>query len=66
MPPGVVMGLAYNEYGGSALYIEAQLASFLNEGKGQLKVTGSLGEVMKESSMIAQSYAKNFLAKYFK
>jgi len=23
MPPGVVMGLAYNEYGGSALYIEA-------------------------------------------
>ena len=38
----------------------------MNEGKGQLKVTGSLGEVMKESSMIAQSYAKNFLAKYFK
>jgi Lon-like ATP-dependent protease len=27
-----------------------------------LKVTGSLGEVMKESSMISQSYAKNFLS----
>jgi Lon-like ATP-dependent protease len=53
IPPGVVMGLAYHEYGGSILYIEATRASFGSEGKGNFKVTGSLGDVMKESTSIA-------------
>lgn len=52
-PPGVVIGLAYNDYGGSILYIESTQSSFLIEGRGELKVTGQLGDVMKESSMIA-------------
>lgn len=61
-----MIGLAYNEYGGSILYIESTQSSFITEGRGDLKVTGSLGDVMKESSMIAQTYAKNFLASNFK
>ena len=61
----MVIGLAYNEYGGSILYIESAQSSYMGEGKGGLKVTGSLGEVMKESSAIAQTYAKSFLAKHF-
>ena len=69
-PPGVVIGLAYNEYGGSILYIESAQASFKNtEGKGagsgSLKVTGQLGDVMKESSSIAQTFARFFLNKHF-
>lgn len=61
-PPGVIIGLAYNEYGGSILYIESAQSSFALEGKGGLRVTGSLGDVMKESSSIAQTYAKKFLS----
>lgn len=67
-PPGVVIGLAYNEYGGSILYIESTQSSFdLLPGRsgGDLKITGQLGDVMKESSMIAQTFAKNFLHKHF-
>jgi Lon-like ATP-dependent protease len=60
-PPGVVTGLAYNLVGGGIIFIEATQASFSRSssddkplaGKGMLKVTGSLGEVMKESSQIA-------------
>lgn len=67
-PPGVVIGLAYNSIGGGILFIEATKAShpkITENSKGSLRVTGSLGEVMKESSSIAQTYAKNFLYKYF-
>lgn len=40
-PPGVVIGLAYNEYGGSILYIESTQSSFEEKmGKGELKITG--------------------------
>jgi len=52
----VVVGLAYNAYGGGILFIEATKAnqSKVNENsRGSLRVTGSLGEVMKESSSIA-------------
>lgn len=55
-PPGVVIGLAYNGYGGGILFIEATKASTSKQSdssKGSLRVTGSLGEVMKESSSIA-------------
>lgn len=55
-PPGVVVGLAYNQYGGGILFIEATKANqskVSENSRGSLRVTGSLGEVMKESSSIA-------------
>ncbi len=66
----MVCGLAYSEVGGSILYIEARefnIDKGLKDrpGSGQVKVTGSLGGVMKESIMIAHTLAKNFLGKYF-
>ena len=65
-PPGVVIGLAYNSMGGSILYIEASKASFGQDAtNGTLKVTGSLGNVMQESSSIAQTYTKSFLSEHF-
>jgi Lon-like ATP-dependent protease len=64
-PPGVVIGLAYNDYGGSILYIESAQSSYGSEGRGEVRVTGQLGDVMKESTMIAQTFAKNFLNRHF-
>ncbi|MBU3713599.1 MAG: endopeptidase La [Ferruginibacter sp.] len=47
--PGVTVGLAWTYVGGDILFIEAQLS----EGKGELKLTGNLGNVMKESASTA-------------
>ena len=52
---GVVNGLAYTIYGGDTLPIEVNYF----KGKGNLLLTGSLGEVMKESASIALSYLKS-------
>ena len=52
LPPGVATGLAWTEAGGEVLYIEATL---LPDGRG-LRLTGQLGEVMRESARTAQSY----------
>ena len=72
-PPGVVTGLAYNSVGGGILFLEATQAGFCRSEcgtdattpapvtRGSLRVTGRLGEVMKESSSIAQTFAKQFL-----
>ncbi len=49
---GVVTGLAWTELGGTILYIEV----VANPGKERLRITGSAGEVMKESSSIALTY----------
>lgn len=68
MPPGVVIGLAYSSHGGSILYIESTKNNFPKEegkGAGTLKVTGQLGSVMQESSAISQTFARNFMNKYF-
>jgi ATP-dependent Lon protease len=51
---GVVTGLAWTPVGGDILFIE----SSLNRGKGQLTLSGQLGDVMKESAMTALSYLK--------
>lgn len=51
---GVVNGLAYTVYGGDVLPIEVNYY----EGEGKLVLTGSLGDVMKESASIALSYIK--------
>lgn len=52
--PGVVTGLAWTSVGGDILFIE----SILSAGKGQLTMTGNLGNVMKESATIALEYIK--------
>ena len=50
--PGVVVGLAWTYVGGDILFIE----TILSEGKGEIKLTGNLGNVMKESATTALSY----------
>lgn len=55
--PGVVTGLAWTSVGGEILFIE----SIISNGKGNLTMTGNLGNVMKESATIALEYIK---AKY--
>jgi ATP-dependent Lon protease len=50
--PGVAVGLAYTYVGGDILFIETTLS----EGKSDLKLTGNLGNVMKESAATALSY----------
>ena len=52
---GIVTGLAYTQYGGDTLPIEATSYS----GDGKLLLTGKLGDVMKESGQAAFSYVKN-------
>ncbi|BFZ54946.1 ATP-dependent Lon protease pim1 [Savitreella phatthalungensis] len=65
-PPGTVMGLAWTSMGGSALYIESILESTLARSRQpSFKQTGKLGDVMKESSTIAYSFAKGFVAREF-
>ncbi|WNE40266.1 MAG: Lon protease 1 [Mycoplasmataceae bacterium] len=55
---GVVTGLAWTGYGGDILPIEVNLVT----GKGELgRLTGSLGEVMKESAEVAFSYVQSYL-----
>jgi ATP-dependent Lon protease len=51
---GVVTGLAWTQVGGDILFIEASLSP----GKGRLTLTGSLGDVMKESATIALAYLR--------
>ena len=59
-PSGVTVGLAWTQVGGDILFIEAGLS----KGKGQLTLTGNLGNVMKESASTALSYLKQHAAEY--
>ena len=52
--PGVAVGLAWTYVGGDILFIEAQAS----EGKGELKLTGNLGNVMKESASTAYTWVQ--------
>ena len=52
--PGVATGLAWTPTGGEVLFVEARAM----EGKGDLILTGQLGDVMKESARIALSYVQ--------
>jgi ATP-dependent Lon protease len=58
---GVVTGLAWTALGGATLTIEATKVHTLNRG---FKLTGKLGEVMKESAEIAYSYISSHLKLY--
>ncbi|WP_282015055.1 endopeptidase La [Marinifilum flexuosum] len=51
---GVVTGLAWTSVGGEILFIESSLSA----GKGKLTLTGNLGDVMKESALLAQEYLR--------
>ncbi len=57
---GLSTGLAWTQVGGEVLYIEVSLLS----GKGELIITGQLGEVMQESARAAASYARSDLKKW--
>ena len=52
--PGVAVGLAWTYVGGDILFIEAQSS----DGKGELKLTGNLGNVMKESASTALTWVQ--------
>ena len=52
---GVVTGLAWTAVGGEILFVETSLS----KGKGTLTLTGNLGDVMKESAMLAHEYLKS-------
>jgi len=58
--PGVAIGLAWTYVGGDILFIETSLS----DGKGELKITGNLGNVMKESASTALSYLQANARKY--
>ncbi|HIR98616.1 MAG TPA: endopeptidase La [Candidatus Merdisoma faecalis] len=53
--PGIVTGLAWTQAGGDILFIE----TMFTKGKGELVLTGQLGDVMKESAQIAVSLVKS-------
>src|SRR5690606_38875302 len=52
LQPGIATGLAWTPVGGDVLYVEASVLP----GKGQLVLTGQLGDVMKESARAALTY----------
>lgn len=57
---GVATGLAWTSTGGEILFIETSLS----KGKGKLTITGNLGDVMKESAVIALQYIKSHSDKF--
>lgn len=65
-PAGVAMGLAWTQMGGAALYVETILENALSyTSRPGLERTGNLKAVMKESTLIAYSFAKGLMARRF-
>jgi ATP-dependent Lon protease len=60
--PGVVPGLAWTPVGGDILFIEVSLSE--SKGGGKLTLTGNLGDVMKESAVIALEYLKSHASEF--
>ena len=58
---GIANGLAWTSVGGETLPIEVQM---VEDGSGKITVTGSLGDVMKESAQLAVTYARVHAAEY--
>ena len=59
-PVGVVNGLAYTQAGGDMLKVEVAVL----DGSGKIELTGSLGDVMKESAKIAHSFVRTLAVEY--
>ncbi len=59
-PVGIVNGLAYTQAGGDMLKVEVAVM----DGTGKIELTGSLGDVMKESAKIAHSYVRTIADEY--
>ena len=59
-PIGVVNGLAYTQSGGDMLKVEVAVL----DGSGKIELTGSLGDVMKESAKIAPSFVRTLAVEY--
>ncbi len=57
--PGMATGLAWTEVGGEILYVEVSIV----KGRGNLTMTGQLGDVMKESAQAAASFCRSQLGK---
>jgi ATP-dependent Lon protease len=57
--PGIATGLAWTSAGGEVLFVEASVS----RGKGNLTLTGNLGDVMKESASLALEYLKSHATK---
>ena len=57
---GIVRGLAWTSVGGDTLQIEVNVMP----GKGEMELTGQMGDVMKESAMIAMSYVRSISSEY--
>ena len=57
---GLATGLAWTQVGGEVLYVEASLIG----GKGEMILTGQLGDVMQESARAAMSYARTKLGEF--
>ena len=57
---GIVTGLAWTQYGGDMLSVEVNVS----KGSGKIELTGSLGDVMKESAMTAISFVRSCADKY--
>ena len=60
LPVGVAYGLAWTEYGGEILSVESRKM----KGKGNLELTGQLGEIMRESAKTALSYIRSNFEKF--
>jgi ATP-dependent Lon protease len=58
--PGVAVGLAWTYVGGDILFVETSIS----DGKGDMKLTGNLGNVMKESAATAFTYLQSNARKY--
>lgn len=67
VPKGVSIGLGFNNYGGTILYIEANKSHYLDsKNHERVTITGNVGKVMNESCSIAVSFAKWYLSNHLK